>query len=59
MFYFLQTYNPYIPWDTAVVEEAIALLRANIGAAITVGLWIFFGLSGIYLVATIISYLGK
>ena len=41
MVYLLNTYNPYIPWDTAIFEKAIAMFRYHIGVAFNVGFWIF------------------
>lgn len=59
MFYLLNTYNPYIPWDTAIFERAIAMLRYHIGVAFNVGFWIFAILSSIYIIIKLVSFLGR
>ena len=41
MFFFLSTYNPYIPWDLSFFQEAIYSLRDFIG----LGFSIFIGFS--------------
>ena len=52
-------YNPYIPWDTSLFEEGIAILRSNFGSAINIGFWIFLGISGIYLMIKLVSSIGQ
>lgn len=48
-------YSPYIPWDTNLFERAVAVLRANIGAAFNIGIWIFFMVAGISVVIKIVG----
>lgn len=45
MFFFLTTYNPYIPWDLSFLQEAIYSLRDYIG----LGFSIFIGFSMVLL----------
>lgn len=59
MFFFLSSYNPYIPWDTKIFEQAIWMLRSQIGAAFNIGIWIFAILSCVYIVIKLISFFGK
>ena len=44
MFFFLSTYNPYIPWDLSFFQEAIYSLRDFIG----LGFSIFIGFSLVF-----------
>lgn len=53
------TYNPYIPWDTKVFERGIAVLRNNIGSAVTMGLYAFLILASIYVVVYIFRRIGR
>ncbi len=53
------SYNPYIPWDPSFVEGGIAILRHNIGSAINIALYIFLIITGIHVVAAIVSGFGK
>ena len=53
----LSAYNPYIPWDTKIFEQGIAMLRQTIGTAFTVGMFIFFILMGIFVAIRIVHYI--
>lgn len=55
----LSTYNPYVPWDPSFLERGIAVLRNNVGSAINIGITIFLLISGIFIVAAIVSSFGK
>lgn len=59
MFFLLNTYNPYIPWDTAIFEKAIAMFRYHIGVAFNVGFWIFCILSSIYIIIKLVGSIGQ
>ncbi len=59
MLLFLNTYNPYIPWDTAIFEKAIAMLRYHIGVAFNVGFWIFTILSCICIIIKLVGFFGR
>jgi len=59
MLLFLNTYNPYIPWDTAIFEKAIAMLRYHIGVAFNVGFWIFIILTCICIIIKLVGFFGR
>ena len=59
MFFLLNTYNPYIPWDTRIFERAIAMIRNQIGVAFNIGIWIFAIVTCVYLVIHIVGSFGK
>lgn len=48
-------YSPYIPWDTNIFEQAVAIYRFNMGSAFNIGIWIFFIVSGIGVAVRIAS----
>lgn len=52
-------YNPYVPWDPSFLERGIAMVRNNIGSAINIGIYIFLIISGIFIVAALVSSIGK
>lgn len=51
--------NPLVPWDIGLFMSGIKWLTSAFGTAINIGIWIFILISGVYLVAKIISSLGK
>lgn len=55
----LNTYNPYIPWDTSIFEKAIGMLRYHIGVAFNVGFWIFTIISCIYIIIKLVGSFGQ
>ena len=59
MFYLLNTYNPYIPWDTRIFEKAIAMIRNQIGVAFNVAFWIFAIVTCIYIVIHLVGSFGR
>lgn len=59
MFFLLNTYNPYIPWDTQIFEKAIAMIRNQIGVAFNIAIWIFAIVTCIYIVIQVVSSFGR
>ena len=53
------TTQPYIPWNVEYLYSAVASFRSNIGAAINIGLWIFFIVAGVLCVISIIRYMAN
>lgn len=48
--------NPYIPWDIDSLYKGIAMLRANLGVAINIGVGIFLIVFSVFLVIKVIRW---
>lgn len=42
-----------VPWDVSLIYKAFSNLRGQIGIVFDVGIWVFIGITGIYLVLKI------
>lgn len=51
------TYNPYVPWNPAIFDKGIQNLISFIGPAFNIGVWIFFIMAGVFLIAKIVDSL--
>ena len=52
-------YSAYVPYNPNVLFQALGILRANLGSAITIAFWIFIMITGVHLVVSVISAIGR
>ena len=44
-----------VPWDIGIVFKALSDISRQIGIVFNIGIWVFLGISGIYIVLKIID----
>ena len=58
MFFFLSTYNPYIPWDLSFFQEAIYSLRDFIGLGFSIFVGFSLVLWGLHFFISLLNSIG-
>ncbi len=58
MFFFLSTYNPYIPWDLSFFQEAIYSLRDFIGLGFSIFIGFSLVLWGLHFFISLLNSIG-
>jgi len=58
VFVFLSTYNPYIPWDLSLFQQAIYSLRDFIGLGFSIFIGFSMVLWGLHLFISLLNSIG-